>query len=103
VLGTIVRQTGHRGCVTACGLVGGANVPLTVYPFILRGVELKGIDSAMCPWEERLEVWSKLAGPWKTAGLEELATEIELAGIEREVERILAGQVTGRVVVKLGE
>ena len=56
-LATILRSTQHRGCVAACGLVAGTDIPTTVYPFILRGVTLAGIDSAKCPRPERLEMW----------------------------------------------
>src|SRR3954462_1379999 len=63
-LATILRSTQHRGCVAACGLVAGAGIPTTVYPFILRGVTLAGIDSANCPRRERLEMWKNLSGPW---------------------------------------
>ena len=66
-LATILRSIQHRGCVAACGLVAGIDIQLTVYPFILRGVTLAGIDSANCPRPERLEMWRKLAGPWNCA------------------------------------
>lgn len=102
ILATILRSTMHRGVVTACGLVAGAEVPLTVYPFILRGVTLAGIDSAQCPMESRLQIWSQLAGPWKLDGLDALAHSVTLDGLGAEVEKILAGRVRGRIVVELG-
>src|SRR3954447_12185617 len=77
-LATILRSTGHRGCVAACGLVAGTDVPLTIYPFILRGVMLAGIDSANCPRAERLEMWRKLAGPWHVTQLDSIVDEITL-------------------------
>ncbi|MBX3425624.1 MAG: YhdH/YhfP family quinone oxidoreductase [Pirellulales bacterium] len=99
-LAALVRNMKHRGVVTACGLVGGVDVPLTVYPFILRGVTLAGIDSAKCPREPRLEMWSKLAGPWKVDQLAALRREITLDEVPAEIARMLAGQSHGRVVVR---
>ena len=99
-LATLLRQTAPGGCVAACGLVGGAELPLTVYPFILRGVHLAGIDSAEFPMMARRELWDKLAGPWKPHGLEQLAREVTLGGLAQEIEKILAGKITGRVLVR---
>jgi putative YhdH/YhfP family quinone oxidoreductase len=98
-LATIVRSTMHRAVIAVCGLVGGAELPLTVYPFLLRGVNLVGIDSAKCPMPSRLAIWSLLAGKWKVDRLGDLAETIDLSGIDAAVQRILAGQVTGRIVV----
>jgi acrylyl-CoA reductase (NADPH) len=98
-LATLIRSLQHRGCVAACGLVGGHELPLTVYPFLLRGVTLDGIDSATCPYNRRIEIWSKLAGDWKLENLEQLASDVGLDGIGEKVQHMLAGDVTGRVVV----
>jgi acrylyl-CoA reductase (NADPH) len=98
-LATILRSTGHRGCVAACGLVAGTDVPLTVYPFILRGVMLAGIDSANCPRPERLEIWNKLAGAWHIDQLNLIAHEITLDELPDRVRKILAGQIVGRTIV----
>jgi putative YhdH/YhfP family quinone oxidoreductase len=99
MLATIVRAMQHRGCVAACGLVGGTDLPLTIYPFILRGVTLAGIDSAKCPRPQRLEMWQKLAGPWRVARLDELAEMVTLDGLPKRVQEILAGEVVGRTLV----
>jgi putative YhdH/YhfP family quinone oxidoreductase len=101
MLATLVRSTTHRGCVAMCGVVGGADVPLTVYPFILRGVTLAGIDSAWCPEDRRAEIWQRLAGEWKPVRLAEVATYVGLDGIGDAVQRILRGQVSGRVVIRM--
>ncbi len=101
ILATILRSTKHRGCVTACGLVAGADLPLSVYPFILRGVVLAGIDSAKCPREPRLEVWKKLAGEWNVSDrLSSLAREVTLSDIPREAAAMLKGENHGRVLVR---
>jgi acrylyl-CoA reductase (NADPH) len=100
-LTTIVRSLEHSGCVAACGLVGGTDLPLTVYPFILRGVTLAGVDSALCPMATRSRIWHQLAGPWRPPRLEKLATEeITIDSLDGAIQRILAGQVVGRVLVK---
>jgi acrylyl-CoA reductase (NADPH) len=98
-LATIVRSVDHRGCVAACGLVAGADVNLTVYPFILRGVALAGIDSAKCPRPERLEMWRKLAGEWRVEQLNKIAHEISLDELSGRVQEILSGRVVGRTLV----
>jgi acrylyl-CoA reductase (NADPH) len=100
-LATIIRSLDHRGCVAACGLVGGADLPLTVYPFILRGVTLFGIDSAKCPREPRLEVWKRLSGDWNVSDkLAPLAREVTLSQVPHEVELMLAGKNHGRILVR---
>jgi acrylyl-CoA reductase (NADPH) len=100
-LATIIRSLDHRGCVAACGLVGGADLPLTVYPFILRGATLFGIDSAKCPREPRLEVWEKLSDEWNVAEkLAPLAREVTLSQVPHEVELMLAGKNHGRILVR---
>ena len=98
-LTTILRSIQHRGCVAACGLIAGAELQLTVYPFILRGVRLVGIDSANCPRPERMEMWQKLAGPWRIERLNEIADEITLDELPKRVQKILAGQMVGRTIV----
>ncbi len=101
-LATIVRSTRRAGCVTACGLVGGVDLALTVHPFILRGVTLAGIDSAECPMPRRIELWNHLAGDWKPAMLDSIVSKtVELEGVGEQVERIHQGETMGRVLVKL--
>jgi putative YhdH/YhfP family quinone oxidoreductase len=100
-LATLVREAKPYGVVAACGLVGGTELPLTVHPFILRGVTLAGIGSALLPYDRRLEIWRKLSHEWRLEGLEELATTIGLADVEQHVQRILKGEIAGRTVVDL--
>jgi len=97
-LATIVRSMQHRACVAACGLVAGTELNLTVYPFILRGVTLAGIDSAQCPRPERLEMWLKLAGPWRLANLDQIVDEVTLDELPDRVQKILAGKIVGRTI-----
>lgn len=100
-LAAAVKATRYGGAVTCCGLVGSADLAMNVYPFILRGVSLIGIDSVNCPAATRQQVWDKLAGEWKPAHLGEIATEIRLEEVEEKIQAILQGGIRGRVVVKL--
>ena len=101
-LATALKSVAYGGAVASCGLVGSPELPTTVYPFILRAVNLLGIDSQACPMERRRRVWDYLAGPWRLPYLEQVARECSLDELEPEIERILKGQQTGRVVVNLG-
>ncbi|MDD2737250.1 MAG: YhdH/YhfP family quinone oxidoreductase [Desulfuromonadaceae bacterium] len=98
-----LKSTKYGGTVTCCGLVGSPELALNVYPFILRGVSLIGIDSVQCPREIRAEVWKRLAAEWKPARLNEVVTEVTLEGIEPMIQAILKGSLTGRVVVNIRE
>jgi acrylyl-CoA reductase (NADPH) len=101
ILATVLRGTKHGGCVTACGLTAGNQLEMTVYPFILRGVTLAGIDAAWGPIPLRHEIWQRLAGPWKPEDLEKMATFVGLSELPPRIDAILAGRVTGRVVVTI--
>ncbi len=100
-LATLIRSLHLNGCVAACGLVGGAEMPLTVFPFILRAAILVGIDSAWRTHDERVAIWNRLAGSWKPTQLDSIVKEIELADLDRWIAEILAGRVMGRIVVRL--
>jgi len=101
-LATALRSTRTGGCVTACGLVGGTELALTVHPFILRGITLCGIDSAWTPAPEREELLALLAGPWRPAGLAKITRRVALADLAPEIEAILAGRIAGRTLVGIG-
>jgi len=101
VLANICAAMRYRGTVAACGLAGGMALPATVAPFILRGVTLAGVDSVMCPREDRLDAWRRLARDLDIARLEALSTEIPLSGAIGAAERLLAGRVRGRIVIPL--
>jgi NADPH:quinone reductase-like Zn-dependent oxidoreductase len=100
MLSTLLRRTDHYGCVAACGLVGGTELPISVHPFILRGVTLSGISTAWTPRPRREEIWRRLASDWKLDIPAEAVRSVGLEEVAEEVERILAGQMTGRVVVE---
>jgi acrylyl-CoA reductase (NADPH) len=98
-LANILAQTNQGGVVAACGLAQGADLPTTVMPFILRAVTLAGINSVEAPLAAREEAWASLAGALDLALLDGLTEVIALADSLDAAERILAGQVHGRIVV----
>ncbi len=102
ILAAAIKATQPLGVVTCCGLVASPELPVNVFPFILRGVTLAGIDSQNCPLVMRQGLWDKLAGDWKLDGLNALANEVTLDGLEPAIAGILAGKLKGRTVVDLG-
>jgi len=101
-LATAIKSTKYGGIVTCCGNAAAPELPLTVYPFILRGVSLVGIDSARTTTAKRQQVWQKLAGEWRLDFLESICREVPLTELSPCIDLMLAGQLTGRVVVNLG-
>jgi acrylyl-CoA reductase (NADPH) len=101
-LASIIARLQYGGSVAACGLVGGANLDSTVYPFILRGVNLLGVDSVRCPTALRAEAWRRLATEFPLGLLERLVREVGLEEVPAEAERMLDGRARGRVVVRVG-
>ncbi|SFI89933.1 oxidoreductase [Planctomicrobium piriforme] len=99
VLTNLCKMIQHRGCVACCGVAGGGELGLTVYPFILRGLTLSGIDSAWCPDDVRAEIWKKLATTWKPKQLQAVKRIVPRSKMQPEVEKILKGENVGRVVV----
>lgn len=101
MLAAILRELKSQGCVAACGLVGGAEFTTSVYPFLLRGVTLAGIDSAWYPAARRERLWQRLATTWKPRFLEEAVEQTDLDGLPPRIDRILAGKLFGRVIVRI--
>ena len=102
MLAHVLAEMRYGGSVAACGLAGGATLNTTVLPFLLRGVNLLGIDSVMCGFESRVRVWQRLARLLPGSALEAMTTEIELAQLPDYADRILNGKLRGRTVVVLG-
>jgi len=100
-LTTIVKSIKIQGAVAACGVVAGPKLDLTVFPFILRGVNLLGADSALWPMAQRKKIWEKLATKWKIDNLDSIARTIRLQDLDEYVARILKGQIKGRTVVTI--
>lgn len=101
ILATAIKSTQYNGVVTCCGMVAGAEIPINVFPFILRNVKLLGIDSQNTPLPQRTAIWEKLAEAWKPDCLADLTTEIGLADLETNIQAILKGEIKGRIVIKL--
>jgi putative YhdH/YhfP family quinone oxidoreductase len=103
ILAAAIKSTQYRGRVSCCGLVASPQLSLTVFPFILRGVHLLGIDSAQCPEETRLKIWELLAGDWNIAALlPKLVIDSDLVKLNTVyIDQILQGQIQGRVVITL--
>jgi acrylyl-CoA reductase (NADPH) len=100
-LANLLSMTKYGGAIAACGLAGGMDLPSSVAPFILRGVCLLGIDSVMCPMAPRKAAWQRLARDLDSRKLVEITHEIGLDEVIAAGGRILAGQVRGRIVVKI--
>ena len=100
-LANLLSMTRYGGAIAACGLAAGMDLPSSVAPFILRGVCLLGIDSVMCPIEQRKLAWSRLARDLDRTKLTEITHEIGLDEVIAAGAKILAGEVRGRIVVKI--
>lgn len=98
-LATILPQIRYRGSVAACGLAGGTKLDTTVIPFLLRGVNLLGIDSVMCPMEIRQQAWRRLASDLPSGKVEDMVRVAGLADLPDLAPQILGGKIQGRVVV----
>jgi NADPH:quinone reductase-like Zn-dependent oxidoreductase len=90
----------YGGTITCCGLVAGPNFDTTVFPFILRGNSLIGIDSATTPIKEKSKIWKLFACDWKLDNLDSLHKTIDMQGMMGEIKKILKGSQVGRVVLK---
>lgn len=101
ILTTAIKTTRYGGIVTCCGNVASAELTTSVYPFILRGITLSGVDSAQCPADVRRTIWKKLATDWKIKQLADLSTDIGLSQLNSAIDSILKGQTKGRIVVNL--
>lgn len=101
-LAHVLATLAPGAAVAASGNVGGAELPTTVLPFILRGVTLFGIDSAGTPIDRRREVWGRIASDLKPEGLDAMGRVVGLADLEGALDEIGRGAVTGRYLVRLG-
>jgi putative YhdH/YhfP family quinone oxidoreductase len=100
-LANVLKKIHYGGSVAASGLTGGGNLPTTVMPFILRGVNLLGIDSVMLPMERRRAVWARIATDLKPSNLDQIGHDVGLGGLDAVLTGILKGEATGRSVVDL--
>ena len=100
-LANLLSMTKYRGAIAACGLAAGMDLPSSVAPFILRGVCLLGIDSVMCPIELRKQAWQRLASDLSQSKIAEITQEIGLDEVVAAGPKVLAGEIRGRLVVKI--
>ena len=103
MLVSAIKATRYGGAVTCCGMVASTDLSTSIYPFILRGIGLLGIASAECPMDARLQIWNRLSNEWKLDKLEALVSERGLDELDREIDRILQGQIKGRIVINLND
>jgi putative YhdH/YhfP family quinone oxidoreductase len=102
ILFNAVKSLKYGCSLAACGLVDSPAIPATVLPFILRHVNLLGVDSVQLPLPQKQEIWDKLAGPWQLPELEALKAPLTLETISAAIDRILAGEMVGRGVLAHG-
>ena len=100
ILFNVIKALRYNASVAACGLVASPELPATVYPFILRGVNLLGVDSVVPPMEKKRELWNRLAGPWRL-DLEPLVVPLTLDTLSDAIDTILKGEMAGRGLVNL--
>lgn len=103
VLAALCASMRPGGVVAACGLAAGMDLPLTVAPFILRGITLRGIDSVMCPREQRMTAWARLERDLDPALVDSICAEITLKQAITTSPQLLAGNIRGRIVVNTRE
>ena len=101
LLATTVKSTGKPGVIACCGNVAGMDLPVNIFPFILRGVRLVGIDSQNCAMAHRSRLWSLLAGDWRLPEDESMVTEVGLEGVSGAVDAILKGDCLGRTLIRM--
>ena len=100
-LANLLAMTDDRGCIAACGLVGGMDLPTTVAPFILRGVTLAGIESVMAPKPVRIEAWRRLEQDLDPETLRGMVTTVGFDQLQETAAQIVDGKIRGRVVVEI--
>ena len=103
ILANALKQIKYDGVATCCGLTSSQELNTNVFPFILRGVRLIGIDSVECKLEKKQAAWEKLASRWKINSLNSIINEISLDDIKVAYEHLLSGKAVGRYVVKIKE
>ncbi len=101
ILSSALKSLKYDGVATCCGLVSSPNLNTNIFPFILRGVRLIGIESVECTLDKKQEIWEKLANEFKLDNLDDIAKEISLDEVKESYELLLKGQASGRYVLRL--
>jgi putative YhdH/YhfP family quinone oxidoreductase len=103
-LAALLSKINYGGSVAVCGLTGGSKVPTTVFPFILRGINLLGIDSVYCPMALRTKIWNRMATELKDSQkLNLIKKEVTFSELPNVLPKLLEGKAVGRIVVKINE
>ena len=100
ILSNLITQTHQRAAIACCGMVGGLNLNTSIFPFILRGLSLFGVDSAESLIEVKKEIWSNFASEWKLEEINDQITDVSLEGLVDEIDKILKGKQVGRIRLK---
>jgi putative YhdH/YhfP family quinone oxidoreductase len=101
ILATALKSTKYGGSVTSCGNVASPELLTTVYPFILRGISILGVDSVQCPMELRSKIWKLLSNKWKPDNLTLNVQEVSLKDLDTKIQSIIEGKLVGRTIVNL--
>ena len=99
ILSNLICSTSQRAAIACCGMVGGLSLDTSIFPFILRGLTLFGIDSAESLLETKEEIWNNFASSWKLENIDENIKDISLEELPKEIDKILKGEQVGRVRV----
>lgn len=103
MLDLILRQIAHNGILTCCGNIAGGEFNTSIYPFILRGVSLMGIDSGIATLQDRNDIWNLLGNDWKIKNIANFSTTIGLKDLPNEIQKVQNGKRIGNTVIQLPE
>ena len=102
MLSTVLKSLHYGGVATCCGLVNSPELHTTIYPFILKGIKLIGIDSVLCNRELRKEIWQHLATDWRPPKMDKLVHVCTLDSLQKHLDILLRGEAIGRYIVEIG-
>lgn len=101
ILANAIKTTNYGGSITCCGNVASGDLLTSVYPFILRGISLLGVDSVQCDMDTRLKIWDHLSKDWKVDNLSDNVEEVSLEEISEKITLMLQGKHKGRTIIKI--
>jgi acrylyl-CoA reductase (NADPH) len=101
ILATTIKSTALAGAVTCCGNAASPDLPINVFPFILRGITLIGIDSQNCPMDIRKSMWEKACHEWRIPDFEKMISEITLEQLDQRIDMMMQRKHRGRTIIKL--
>jgi len=100
VLSGLLKSLNYNGVITCCGMIASTELTTSIFPFILRGISLIGVDSVLAPIDLRKDIWHRLASSWLPANLPDLVHEIRIEQIEPVLKKLASGEAKGRYVIK---